>query len=224
MAHPDDEFRRGVERPQFDAYDGTGDEHGQPREFRYGSGFDKPERGRWVSQEAEENFTRPYDEWSNPGYVFYAGKGYHREFVDPYAGSAEPEGGAGGQGWQVSRESVRGPFVGRGPKGYVRPDERIWEEVNERLEEDGEIDATDVSVQVENGEVTLEGSIDDRRARRLAEDLAESVRGVRDVHNRLRVASRETSVDVDVQGRSSRSGSGFLTENVEGSPRPRPRD
>ncbi len=224
MDNRDDELPRAAERAQFDAYDGMGDEHGEPSEFRYGSGFDKPERGRWVSQEREEVFTRPYDEWSSPGYVFYAGKGYHREFVDPYAGSAQPEGGAGGQGWQVARESIRGPFTGRGPKGYVRPDERIWEEVNERLEEDGEIDATDVSVQVENGEVILEGAVDHRRTRRLAEDLAESVRGVRDVHNRLRVEPREGAVDVDVQGRSSHSGTGFLTGNVEGSPRTRPRE
>jgi len=224
MANPDDEFRRGVERPQFGAYEGSGDEHGEPSEFRYGSGFDKPERGRWVSQEREEVFTRPYDEWSTPGYVFYAGKGYHREFVDPYAGSAQPEGGAGGQGWQIARESIRGPFAGRGPKGYVRPDERIWEEVNERLEEDGEIDATDISVQVVNGEVTLEGTVGGRRIKRLAEDLAESVRGVRDVHSRLRVEARQTAVDVDVQGRPSRSGTAFLTENIEGSPRTRPRE
>jgi hypothetical protein len=45
MANRDDEFRRGVERPQFSAYDGTGDEHGEPREYHYGSGFEKPERG-----------------------------------------------------------------------------------------------------------------------------------------------------------------------------------
>jgi osmotically-inducible protein OsmY len=33
----------------------------------------------------------------------------------------------------------------------------------------------------------LPGTVDDRRAKRLAEDLAESVSGVKDVHNRLRV-------------------------------------
>src|SRR5687768_17370997 len=87
----DDEFRRGVERPQFNAYDGMGDEHGEPREYRYGSGFDKEERGRWADQEREGIYSQPYDRWSSRGYVFYAGKGYHREFVDPYAGSREPE-------------------------------------------------------------------------------------------------------------------------------------
>jgi hypothetical protein len=221
MTHSDDEFRRGVEPPQFDAYDGTGDEHGNPREYHYGSSFDKPHFGR----DPEDVFTQPYDQWSSPRYVFYGGEGYHREFMEPYASRFDPEGGEGGLGWQVVREPMRrGRFAGRGPKGYVRPDERIWEEVNERLEEDGEIDATEVSVQVVNGEVTLAGTVDGRRVKRLAEDLAESVRGVRDVHNRLRVEAREAAVDVDVQVRSSHSGTGFLTETVEGSPRTRPRE
>jgi len=35
------------------------------------------------------------------------------------------------------------------------------------------------------------------------------------VHNRLRVAPRETTIDVDVQGAASRPGTGFLTENRE---------
>ena len=221
MDNRDDELPRGAERRQFDAYEGTVDEHGQSREYHYGSSFDKPHRGR----EPEDVFTQPYDQWSSPRYVFYGGKGYHREFVDPYARGFDPEGGEGGLGWQVVREPMRrGRFTGRGPKSYVRPDQRIWEEVNERLEEDGEIDATDVSVQVINGEVTLEGAVDGRRVKRLAEDLAESVRGVRDVHNRLRVKAWETAVDVDVQGPSSPSGTGFLTESVEGSPRTRPRE
>jgi hypothetical protein len=195
MANRDDELPRVAERRQFDAYDETGDEHGEPREYHYGASFDNPHRGR----DPEDVFTQPYDQWNSPRYVFYGGEGYHREFMDPYATRFDPEGGEGGQGWQVVREPIRrGPFTGRGPKGYVRPDERIWEEVNERLEEDGEIDATDVSVQVANGEVILEGSVDHRRTRRLAEDLAESVRGVRDVHNCLRVEPRETAVDVDV--------------------------
>jgi hypothetical protein len=45
---------------------------------------------------------------------------------------------------------------------------------------------------------------------------------VTDVHNRLRIAPRETAIDVDVQGAESRSGTGFLTENREtGRARPR---
>jgi len=35
--------------------------------------------------------------------------------------------------------------------------------------------------------MTLEGTVDGRRAKRDAEEAVEHVRGVRDVHNRLRV-------------------------------------
>jgi hypothetical protein len=181
----DDEFPHDVERPRPGAFEGEGDEHGEPREFRYGAGFDKEEPGRWAPQTRENVFSRPYNEWSNPGYAFYAGKGYHREFFDPYATPVEPE---GGRGWQIAPEWRRGPFAGRGPRGYARSDERIREDVSERLEEHGDVDASDITVEVSDREVTLEGTVEDRRTKRLAEDVAESVRGVADVHNRLRVA------------------------------------
>ena len=223
MEERGDRIRRGSERRQFDAYEGIGSEHGEPSEYRFGSGFDKPEAGRWTDQEREEIYSRPYDEWSSPGYVFYAGKGYHREFIDPYAGPNEPEEGEGGRGFQVARESSRGRFRGRGPKGYVRSDERILEDVSDRLEEHGDLDPSDIAVSISRGEVTLEGSVTDRWSKRLAEDLAHSVQGVRDVQNRLTVAARagDASVegDVDVQGRASRSGTGFLTRNIEVRPR-----
>ena len=88
-----------------------------------------------------------------------------------------------------------GPHTGRGPKGYQRGDERIHEDVSERLMDDGRIDASEIEVQVTNGEVTLTGTVDHRRTKRLAEDIAESVRGVRDVHNQLRVGEVGTGRD-----------------------------
>jgi hypothetical protein len=84
-------------------------------------------------------------------------------------------------------EIVPGPYVGRGPKGYVRSDERIYEDVCERLMRFGHVDASDIEVHVSRGEVTLEGVVDDRLQKRLAEDLADGVPGVIDVHNRLRI-------------------------------------
>ena len=78
-------------------------------------------------------------------------------------------------------------YAGRGPKGYVRTDERIREDVCDRLSASDEVDATDISVRVENGEVTLEGSVETRHMKRLAEDIAEDVSGVSDVHNTIRV-------------------------------------
>ena len=80
---------------------------------------------------------------------------------------------------------MRGPHSGVGPKDYRRSDERIREEICQHLTEHGWIDASDVEIRVENGEVTLEGTIDTREAKRLAYDIVDVVPGVTDVHNRL---------------------------------------
>lgn len=76
--------------------------------------------------------------------------------------------------------------AGKGPKNYVRGDTRIYEDVCERLTEHTDIDASEIEVKVENNEVTLEGTVADKRQKRLAEDVAASVKGVHDVHNRLK--------------------------------------
>jgi osmotically-inducible protein OsmY len=82
---------------------------------------------------------------------------------------------------------VYGRFSGRGPKGYRRSDDRIREDVSEELTRHPEIDASEIDVQVQNGEVTLTGKVEDRHQKRLAEDLAERCSGVNDVHNQLKV-------------------------------------
>ncbi|MDF2689567.1 MAG: hypothetical protein K0Q80_2533, partial [Microvirga sp.] len=76
---------------------------------------------------------------------------------------------------------------GRGPKGYTRSDERIREDVNERLTDDPYVDASEIDVGVSSCEVTLSGTVDSREAKRRAEDCAERVSGVRHVQNNLRV-------------------------------------
>jgi osmotically-inducible protein OsmY len=81
----------------------------------------------------------------------------------------------------------QGTHAGKGPKGWKRSDERIAEEVNQRLTDHPYVDPSGIEVAVQDGEVTLTGVVDERRAKRLAEDIAASVSGVRDVHNRLRL-------------------------------------
>ena len=76
---------------------------------------------------------------------------------------------------------------GRGPKGYRRSDERIREDVNDCLGDDYYIDASDIEVTVSNTEVTLTGTVQNRTDKRRAEDIAESVSGVSNVENRLRI-------------------------------------
>lgn len=75
---------------------------------------------------------------------------------------------------------------GKGPKGYVRSDERIREDVCDRLSDDDELDASEITVNVSGGEVRLEGTVLDRHSKHRAEDVAEAVSGVRDVTNNLR--------------------------------------
>ncbi len=90
----------------------------------------------------------------------------------------------------VSRHetTLRGGFAGKGPRGYVRSDERIREDVNDRLSWDDQVDASDITVTVSEGEVTLEGTVPDRMSKRHAEDVTEGVLGVKDVHNRLKAS------------------------------------
>lgn len=83
-----------------------------------------------------------------------------------------------------------GPHRGRGPKGYSRSDGRINEDVHDRLSDAPWLDASDIEVQVEKGEVTLDGHVESRGDKRLAEDIAESVSGVQHCQNNLRIRPR----------------------------------
>lgn len=75
---------------------------------------------------------------------------------------------------------------GHGPRGYSRTDERIAEDINERLTDDSYVDASDITVTVRDAEVTLDGTVENRHAKRRSEDIAESVAGVKHVQNNLR--------------------------------------
>jgi osmotically-inducible protein OsmY len=85
------------------------------------------------------------------------------------------------------RQYSQGQFTGRGPRNYKRGDDRIAEDINERLTQHGTLDASDIEVSVQNGEVTLKGNVDSRQAKRLAEEIAESASGVKDVTNQIKV-------------------------------------
>jgi hypothetical protein len=83
----------------------------------------------------------------------------------------------------------RSDYTGRGPK-YARADDRVREDVCDRLTADPFVDATEIDVRIVRGEVTLEGEVRTRDQKRHAEDVAASIAGVSDVINRLRLISR----------------------------------
>jgi hypothetical protein len=163
-----DDWRREGER--------RGSEYYRPYEYGYGERGNRPE---W-----ERN--RDW-EWGRQNYGQTAG--FYGGSMGTYYGESGPFGGyVGGLGTYYGE---RGRFTGRGPKGWRRSDERIREDVNERLTFHPDVDASEIEVQVKDGEVTLTGKVDERRAKRVAEDIAEQVNGVKDVHNQIRVEERE---------------------------------
>jgi osmotically-inducible protein OsmY len=87
-------------------------------------------------------------------------------------------------------------FRGRGPQGYQRSDERLKEMICERLTDDPNIDASNVTIDVTSQIVKLSGTVDDRSTKYEIEELVERMGGVKDIDNQLRV-------------QSSRSGSQF---------------
>src|SRR5262249_36698897 len=113
---------------------------------------------------------------------------------DPDINWVEGYGHLGGRGWYEgwydAMHRGEGPYAGRGPKNYKRSDSRIEEDINDRLTVHSMIDATDIEVSVKDGEVTLRGVVDTRSSKRLAEDIADWVLGVREVHNQLRVRQK----------------------------------
>lgn len=114
------------------------------------------------------------------GFFERAGDQIAAWFGDDEAEARRERDRRGGDSWGESHR-------GRGPGDYTRSDERIREDANDRLTDDHHVDARRISVRVEQGEVTLSGTVPDRTAKRRAEDLVERISGVRHVQNNLRI-------------------------------------
>jgi osmotically-inducible protein OsmY len=83
--------------------------------------------------------------------------------------------------------------AGKGPRNYRRSDRRIAEDVSDLLTDDDFLDASNIEVAVDAGEVLLQGTVDSRADKRRAEDLALSIKGVTDVRNSLRLEDGNTN-------------------------------
>jgi hypothetical protein len=119
---------------------------------------------------------RPYGQRAIPGEHGERGQGTHGQGDEEHAWS-DPGSWYGG-----------GRYRGVGPKGYVRSDERIRELVCDELMDDPWVDASGIEVAVKDGEVTLSGTVENRDAKRWAEDIAHHAGGVKHVQNNLRIA------------------------------------
>jgi osmotically-inducible protein OsmY len=115
--------------------------------------------------------------------------------------------------WGQDANRGMGQHRGKGPKGYQRSDDRIKELICERLRDDPEIDPSEVTITVQGGKVTLEGTVDSRQAKNSIEDIAEQF-GVQEVQNNLRVQrATSTGSQTGDGGRSATGKSG--TEDGE---------
>ncbi len=101
------------------------------------------------------------------------------------------------------------------PRGYTRSDERVRENVCERLSRSG-LDVADVEVSVEKGQVTLQGTVPDRHTKHAIEDCVDDCAGVKDVENRVKVTSGGMS-GMSGAGGSSGAGSTGSSSGMGGS-------
>jgi len=118
--------------------------------------------------------------------------------------------GAAGAGAGVSVHGYRGI----GPRGYRRDDGRVREDVCDALTDSDALDASDITVTAQDGVVKLAGTVPHRMMKRLAEDLADDCRGVRDVENALRVGPPPSVGTASATGSSTAGAAGTGTSTV----------
>jgi osmotically-inducible protein OsmY len=105
--------------------------------------------------------------------------------------------------------SQAGRQARRGPKGYKRSDERLKEDICEQLMQCTSVDSSEVTIEVQSGKVTLEGTVPERHMKHVIEDIADNCPGVEDVENRVRVSRGGSGSEGEAStGSTSSSSSG----------------
>lgn len=152
--------------------------------------------------------------WGGPGFTgggYAYGEGTRYEHL-PLEGEYSDESTVSYED-QVRRDYRATPRTRRyppGPKGYQRSDERLKEDISERLMEAYHIDSSEVTVDVRGAKVTLEGMVPSRHMKHAIEDLVDCCPGVLDIDNRIRVTGpnyQGSSPTGSAGGSSSTSGS-----------------
>ncbi len=178
---------------------GQGWSQDQGREGGYGT------RG-WASEDVAALPPR-----ERPQYMERPGIGYDTSptrDMDREAGHGAGRGGMQGA-YPYYEQSPELPRRGRGPRNYQRSDDRIREDICDRLMQSW-MDADDVDIRVSKGEVTLKGTVKSRDEKRAIEDLAEEILGVKEVHNEIRVAREQPREERRGEERDSQQGNRTL--------------
>jgi osmotically-inducible protein OsmY len=171
-------YQRGAERGQYQGAQRYGADYPQ-----YERGVSPTAQGRYYG--SQEYGTAPGTQGGYPqGDYETRSFGQRTQALHEYGPS-----GSAGSGTTTGRGSTPMGYRGRGPLNYTRSDERIREDLNERLTDADDLDASGITVEVSNGVATLSGTVDERWMKHRAEDLADSCSGVRDVRNQIQVKS-----------------------------------
>lgn len=201
----------GVQRGAYGRYD---EDDWQPRQSRRDEpwGYGDLSAGRGPGQSGRGDWTRapqpnPNSDAQRGDYRahFGAERGHSRD--SGYFGSGDPSSTSGAPGGYAEANSgekgsgaygsPRGrpgeDFRGRGPKNYVRTDERLRDDIADRLSADPQIDASDIEIAVQEGRVTLTGTVDRRQTRYRVEDIVDACHGVREIDNQLGIGPAQST-------------------------------
>lgn len=80
-----------------------------------------------------------------------------------------------------------GGYCGVGPKNYIKSDEHLHQEVCNVLNDDPDIDASNIEVTVNKGIVNLQGIVESKIISRLIKYCIKNLTGVKDVLNNLAI-------------------------------------
>lgn len=206
--------RRGEDRGERERYGaqgfGSADQawlrEAERREPQYGGAYGRHSAYFNDLRSDTRYWTEPVDEWGeSPCYAQRYGRDYlGARGDDAYADDREDEHGMlyhiGHRIGQAVSEWF-GPDSDEkrpGPRGYTRTDERIRDEICERLTFANGVDVREVTVDVDKGKVTLGGTVRLRSQKYDIEDLADNTFGVTEVENNIRV--ERPDVDSAVTG------------------------
>lgn len=188
--------------PEQSGYGARGDGgYGSPR--GYGShsySYGPPEQHRgWEGPPRREAEGSSYGGYGPQGYAGYGTRGGNYAAVSGGRWMGEGYGGPSPEEleqnrydfgrWGTISRAGRTPQQ-RWPKSYTRSDERIREDLYERILQHNYIDASDVSIAVSEGNVTLEGTVPERHMKHDIENIADECPGVKEIDNRIRVHAR----------------------------------
>jgi hypothetical protein len=97
-------------------------------------------------------------------------------------------------------EKKRNDFSGKGPRGYRRSDEKIYEQSCETLWRSPHVDPSEIEVSVQDGIIKLKGTVHKREFKRWAERLLDNIPGVVDIQNEIKVVTDKGGL---IQNRTS---------------------